>query len=172
MHHWYIAPENGIRSVSVTSELKLHSLQPLNDLLGTLNGIFVPQIFSCFVLVKLLVKHFQQVIPTSAYIALQYSKVTINFTLHSNFRHIKSASHIILDEIHERDLMTDFLMIIIKALLPRRYVIFLSQRCEELFLYFVFLIYSWIFYSFILIVINAMLVLCIFHLSGNYSFTV
>ncbi|KAI8747886.1 ATP-dependent DNA/RNA helicase DHX36-like isoform X2, partial [Biomphalaria glabrata] len=30
------------------------------------------------------------------------------------------ATHIIIDEIHERDLQSDFLMIILKDLLPRR----------------------------------------------------
>ncbi|XP_048582367.1 ATP-dependent DNA/RNA helicase DHX36 isoform X2 [Nematostella vectensis] len=33
---------------------------------------------------------------------------------------LKSTSHVIIDEIHERDLMSDFLLIIIRDLLPRR----------------------------------------------------
>ncbi|XP_041377673.1 ATP-dependent DNA/RNA helicase DHX36-like isoform X2 [Gigantopelta aegis] len=34
--------------------------------------------------------------------------------------YLKRATHVILDEIHERDLQSDFLMIILKDLLPRR----------------------------------------------------
>ena len=37
-----------------------------------------------------------------------------------SFRYLKRATHVILDEIHERDLQSDFLMIILKDLLPRR----------------------------------------------------
>ena len=38
-------------------------------------------------------------------------------------RLLRSTSHIILDEIHERDLLSDFLIIIVRDLLPLRYVV-------------------------------------------------
>lgn len=36
------------------------------------------------------------------------------------YRLLLRASHIVLDEIHERDLLSDFLIIILKDILPRR----------------------------------------------------
>ena len=38
-------------------------------------------------------------------------------------RFLSSTSHIILDEIHERDVLSDFLIIIARDLLPQRYII-------------------------------------------------
>nr|XP_054764413.1 ATP-dependent DNA/RNA helicase DHX36-like [Lytechinus pictus] len=35
-------------------------------------------------------------------------------------KYLKSVSHIVLDEVHERDLLCDFLLIILKELLPKR----------------------------------------------------
>ena len=38
-------------------------------------------------------------------------------------RLLDNCSHIILDEVHERDVLVDFLMIIIRDLLPKRFVL-------------------------------------------------
>ena len=42
---------------------------------------------------------------------------------------MENVSHVVLDEIHERDVMSDFLLIIIKDLLPLRYgfIAFITQ---------------------------------------------
>lgn len=36
------------------------------------------------------------------------------------FRTLQSVSHVVLDEVHERDLLTDFLMIILRDVLRQR----------------------------------------------------
>lgn len=36
------------------------------------------------------------------------------------FRTLQHSTHIVLDEIHERDLLSDFMMIILKDILPVR----------------------------------------------------
>ena len=42
------------------------------------------------------------------------------------FRLLDNCSHIILDEVHERDVLIDFLMIIIRDLLPKRFVLYIE----------------------------------------------
>ena len=39
------------------------------------------------------------------------------------YRLLDNCSHIVLDEVHERDVLIDFLMIIIRDLLPKRFVL-------------------------------------------------
>ena len=48
--------------------------------------------------------------------------IVLSYPLHhaSAFRHLSSVSHIVLDEIHERNLQSDVLMTVVKDLLSYR----------------------------------------------------
>ena len=45
------------------------------------------------------------------------------------YRLLDNCSHIVLDEVHERDVLIDFLMIIIRDLLPKRFLLCSMDSC-------------------------------------------
>ena len=47
------------------------------------------------------------------------------------YRLLDNCSHIVLDEVHERDVLIDFLMIIIRDILPKRFVLCSVDSCAS-----------------------------------------
>jgi len=63
-----------------------------------------------------------------------YCNSTVTFTINDNLLFISGVSHVIVDEVHERDINTDFLIILLKDMIytcPSLKIIIMSATVDS-----------------------------------------